>query len=111
MKDVRGLSRSKYNKAYYHSHKKECAEYQARYFQKVKQEVVDLYGGRCDTCRETDLIVLELHHIDHDGSEERKEIGMGPSMYRHARKKYNPLKYQILCANCHRRAHSTKSLL
>ena len=69
-------------------------------------QVLKAYGGetpKCSNCSVTEIRVLELDHINNDGSQERKSVGkLGAGFYGYLIKNNYPNKdrYQILCKNC-----------
>jgi 5-methylcytosine-specific restriction endonuclease McrA len=70
-----------------------------RRFRTAKEAVIYYYGGCCAECGFADLRALELHHINYDGKENRVSYGQ-------IVKKGYPDGLQLLCANCHKIAHS-----
>jgi len=69
-----------------------------QYYASRRMVVFSLYGGACVCCGISDHVVLELDHINNDGSGSRN----AHEHYRDALL-YQPARYQILCANCNRR--------
>lgn len=69
---------------------------------KLRQEVVDAYGGMCACCGEDDRRFLAIDHINRDGAEHRKAIGRpgGIPFYHWLRKNDYPPGFQVLCHNC-----------
>jgi len=68
-----------------------------------KMEVMAEYGGKCVECGETHLEFLTIDHINNDGAERRKELGIngGSALYSWLKKNGYPKdNYQILCFNC-----------
>jgi hypothetical protein len=76
-----------------------------RWANKIK--VVEAYGGKCAHCGERDPLVLNVDHINNDGSKDLTGAGNrlnGNSLYGWIIKHNFPKdKYQILCANCNQR--------
>lgn len=71
---------------------------------KVKLEVIEAYGGRCVCCGEDRFMVLQMHHVNGDGAEHRREIGLpgGYVFYSWLKKQGFPKEgYELLCCNCH----------
>ncbi len=54
---------------------KRCSNYS--YARKIKQDVINAYGGKCIYCNITDLDFLCIHHGYFDGDEHRDEVGGG----------------------------------
>lgn len=79
---------------------------------KARQHVINFYGGHCAECRESDIRVLTLDHVNGDGHVHRKILkdrrSMYVSLYRQMRRG-SPIKWllQILCFNCHARKDLT----
>lgn len=73
---------------------------------KLRLEMVEAYGGKCQHCPECDPLVLQLDHINDDPDEEYaifKTSGSrgGYRLYRHLKKQNWPKdRFQLLCANC-----------
>jgi len=59
----------------------------------------------CAFCGESDIIVLQIDHINGGGTRHRKEIheATGNSFYYWLIKNNYPSGYQVLCANCNTR--------
>lgn len=57
------------------------------------------YDIRCNCCGERHIEFLSLDHINNDGAEHRKDIGVS-SLYSWIIKNQFPSNYQILCMNC-----------
>lgn len=74
------------------------------YTQKIKNEVLSHYSSNdipiCACCGEKELLFLTLDHINGNGSQERKKVGGGWSLYLFLRKNNYPNGYQVLCWNC-----------
>lgn len=65
-----------------------------------KQKVMNLFGCKCAKCGETDINVLEVDHINNDGSDKRKS-GEDKNIYlKLASGERNTDGLQLLCANC-----------
>jgi hypothetical protein len=83
------------------------------YRQRTKLEVLSHYSGNPPQCADpyhihekpfTMIQVLSLDHINGNGSQDRKAIGMrhheSHGMYCSVRKRGYPPGYQVLCLNC-----------
>lgn len=69
---------------------------------RIKKEVMDLYGGKCECCGETHIAFLTIDHINHDGQELRntgKQTG-GGSFYKRLRRQPRDPSLQVMCFNC-----------
>jgi hypothetical protein len=85
------------------------SEYNKRSNLKLKQQVMDAYGGACACCGETELAFLTIDHINGDGAEHRRQIAAekntpwlqgGGNTYRWLRDHGFPEGHQVMCANC-----------
>ena len=69
--------------------------------QKVKAEVINHYGGKCNCCSEDRLVFLVIDHVNGGGHKEHQVVGHGTVFYRWLRKNNYPTdNYQVLCHNC-----------
>jgi hypothetical protein len=70
--------------------------------QRIKQIVVDAYGGKCACCGETRLYFLTIDHVDGGGTKERLSTKRTSSttMHYYLRRAGYPQGYQVLCFNC-----------
>lgn len=95
---------------------------QKKAYTKARLEVLSHYSGKenpdCACCQESDVRFLQIDHVNNDGAQHRREIGMPQSdsnqMKKEGRKssiggngfvywlkKNNfPEGFQVLCANC-----------
>jgi 5-methylcytosine-specific restriction endonuclease McrA len=64
-------------------------------------KVIELYGGQCTCCGQTNYKYLELDHVNNDGNLHRKDINR-KSSYQYIAKYGSTYDLQVLCANCHR---------
>jgi len=85
-----------YRKNYY----KKWRKYSQTRDQKLKQEVIKTYGGKCKCCGET---ISEFLTIDckKNGVELHKKFRYGTNFYRWLKKHNYPKRnFQLLCMNC-----------
>jgi hypothetical protein len=82
---------------------------------KLKAEVLRRYCGdelKCKECPEKDLGVLTIDHINGDGAEHRREIGLGRkcgyNFYRWLKNNGYPDGFQVLCFNCNFRKRAVE---
>ncbi len=68
-------------------------------FYKLKKEIYDHYGNKCQCCGEKRKEFLSIDHMDGGGHKHRKEIG-GNGLYYWLRQKKFPKNFRILCMNC-----------
>lgn len=80
----------------------------------IKIACFEAYGGCfCKRCDESDLDILCLDHISHNGSEDKRNRvknrkwykGGGHMLYRMLKQEKYPPGYQVLCANCNLKKH------
>lgn len=67
---------------------------------KLREQVIQGYGGKCTCCGEKQIKFLALDHINNDGNEHRKEIGSTGIYFWARRNGYPKDKLQVLCHNC-----------
>ncbi len=65
---------------------------------RLKQQVLDNYGGVCQCCGEFRFEFLTIDHPHGGGNRHRKEIGT--HFYRWLKKNNYPSGFRILCMNC-----------
>lgn len=67
-----------------------------------RKRVVEHYGGKCSCCGEAMLQFMSIDHINGNGSQHRKEIGLkgGEPFYRWIERNNYPAGLQVLCYNC-----------
>lgn len=76
-----------------------------KYERKMRQEILDAYGGKCVCCGETRYEFLAFDHINGGGNKHIKEIGR---LVRWLRKNNYPLGFRVLCHNCNMAMHHFK---
>jgi len=69
---------------------------------RLRDEMVEAYGGECVCCGESTTEFLTIDHIRNDGQEHRKSIGGGGTNFLSALKKLGWPKdtLRLLCMNC-----------
>ena len=80
-------------------HLKNKKEYRNR----VRKEVIEKYGGKCNCCGESNLVFLAMDHIDGGGGKHLKQIKNHISFW--LRKNNYPIGFQVLCHNCNMAKH------
>lgn len=96
-------------KNYHAKHKEKIHERKQRKFHERRNEIIQLLGGKCanpfnlphpDWCNDPRL--LQIDHIDGDGTEERRRINCYDRYLILVLEsiKRGEKKYQLLCANC-----------
>ena len=70
--------------------------------QRLRNEIIDKYGGKCACCDETRKEFLSVDHINGNGCKHRREIGVRTSQEFYCWLKQNnyPEGFQVLCFNC-----------
>lgn len=78
-----------------------CLDYQKSRYARIRQRVVDGYGGKCYCCGETEPCFLTLDHVNNDGAEHRrKHKAVGMRLYQYLIRNKFPPEFQLLCFNC-----------
>lgn len=104
--------------------KAKAKQQKKRYHQTLKDEVFEAYGGyRCSCCGETTPCMLAIDHVDNDGAEHRKKLGLakgwakssapglnGATMYHWLKNQGFPSGFQVLCYNCNISKHRNKGV-
>lgn len=84
---------------------RERRDYYREQRQELKLEVLSHYARgvpACARCRETDIVILCIDHIDGRGNEHRRSIGTG-NIYKWLKLHSFPEGFQVLCFNCNAR--------
>lgn len=73
-----------------------------RHRAKLRQEVIEAYGGKCVCCGIDDWRFLSIDHTNNDGASHRKDKRFrGPSIYGWLKANGFPKdRFQVLCYNC-----------
>jgi hypothetical protein len=80
--------------------KKLISKMRARY-RKMKDAVLMAYGGKCKCCEITFLEFLAIHHVNGNGSKERKKLSPTGVFWKLYKALPKLLKgYEIMCHNC-----------
>jgi hypothetical protein len=79
--------------------------YCTKYRNKLKEDVLQHYGGSCFCCQENNKAFLTIDHIHNNGAEQRtslfgKNIGGGYRFYLWLKKNNWPEGFQVACFNC-----------
>ncbi len=67
---------------------------------KLRQEVLNQYGGECACCKENRFEFLAIDHIDGGGQSHLKSIGGASNLIYWLRLNKYPKEFQVLCHNC-----------
>ena len=90
------------SKAWVKAHPLEHKKFQRAYLDRLRDEVIEGYGGKCTCCGETLREFLTIDHIHGDGKKDG-ELGRrgGRDLYRWLIENNFPKdRYQLLCMNC-----------
>lgn len=66
----------------------------------LRSECLIKYGGACECCKEDNLCLLCIDHINNDGKKDRSTIGTGEAWYRHLVNTPKREDLRVLCHNC-----------
>ena len=69
----------------------------------LRLETLSLLGSKCRECGyDKDLRALHVDHVNDNGADERRRIGMGNVLRKYIRDQIlaGSKEYQLLCANC-----------
>lgn len=89
--------RRKYGKLYRIKNADRIREYRKKRIRRVKERIIEAYGGECACCGEKELNFLSIDHINDDG---RTEKTGGVNFYCKIIKAGFPKRFRILCLNC-----------
>ena len=78
---------------YYQLNKAKLDAYRLEWGKQTRLKLIEELGGKCNSCGETDYIVLDFDHIHDDG---HKDSGKNIVF----EVKANPSRFQLLCKNC-----------
>lgn len=98
--------RNEYNRRWVADNPEYHPQYRQEYSSTIRQEVFEHFGTRCVKCGSADR--LELDHVNNDGMEHRKELGLpggGHRFYRYlVLNDFRTDRYelQVLCHECHK---------
>jgi len=72
-----------------------------QWYDKLRDEIIKEYGGKCGCCGEKRVEFLSIDHINGGGTKHRKILGGGTAFFQYLRENNYPKdKYRILCMNC-----------
>lgn len=85
---------------YQHQRLDKYRKYGRKQDKKIKEKIIEQYGGKCECCEETAFEFLTIDHINKDGAKHRKQIGRS-KLYRWLVKNNYPKdNFRLLCMNC-----------
>ena len=95
-------TRKEYGRNYYKINRKKVSEKTAAKRAEIRRIVFAHYGGKCACCGEQTPQFLTIDHIENNGAEHRKKIGVkcGWVFYKWLLKNNYPEGHQLLCFNC-----------
>lgn len=80
------------------NNKERWGRIQISYRQRLKEQAISAYGGKCSCCGEDKLEFLTLEHVNHDGKKHRDMVW---SVYRDLRRRGWPKNgITVFCWNC-----------
>jgi hypothetical protein len=65
----------------------------------LRDEVLQVYGGVCACCGESERAFLQIDHVNNDGAQHRREVLRG-KLERWLKRNGWPQGFQVLCCNC-----------
>ena len=73
----------------------------------LKKRIMDAYGGICTCCQDDYIGRLTIDHIENNGAEHRRQLGIGGgrAFYHFLVKNNFPPDYQVLCSSCNLSKH------
>jgi hypothetical protein len=89
---------------------KKSREKTQAYNRNLRITALEVYGGSCKCCGESEERFLCIDHIEDNGADHRREIGGGGRIYRWLKKNDYPSGFQTLCANCNMGKHMNKGV-
>jgi hypothetical protein len=84
-------------KKYRDENKEKNHIYRKEHDLEIRIKFIEMYGGKCECCGETQVDFLTLDHIDYSS---KGKWETGRKGYVKALDKYRPDLYQVLCYNC-----------
>lgn len=87
-------------KKFYDKNPYKYKEYNKTERQRVRNKVINGYGGKCSCCGESEYMFLALDHVNGGGNYIRKKSRNNLKCYRDAINRDFPSDYQLLCHNC-----------
>lgn len=80
-------------------YKEYCAGQHRAHRKRLRDQIIDGYGGKCACCGESQRQFLVLDHVKGGGNQERKTRGWTFLLYNAKRNNF-PDCYRVLCHNC-----------
>lgn len=89
-----------YDKEYHKLNSTKKCNYTREYNKHLRNELIDLLGGKCVKCGFSDRRALQVDHINGGGYKDCKSMGGMKNKIILNRVKNGSKEYQLLCANC-----------
>lgn len=81
---------------------KDCmAEYGRERYRRLRESVIEMYGGQCVVCEDDRLMALDLDHVNDDGHIERLTMGQDHTWLKYLTEVPVRDDLQVLCGSCH----------
>jgi len=101
-----------YERTYYRTHLETRKLAKMVFRRKMRVKAIELLGGKCCQCEESDIRCLQIDHVNSGGRQERLRMGV----YAYYKKIIEDTKnktgeYQCLCANCNFKKRDNKNRL
>jgi len=88
-----------YSKRYRAANRERARLAYKKYYRKLRQEILEVYGRKCALCKEREENQLTIDHLHNDGQAHRRHRGR--NWYVDVRREGFPKhKYRILCRRC-----------
>jgi hypothetical protein len=88
------------SRKWHRAHPERWNAYVRTWCQRLRQQVIAAYGGKCGRCGSTES--LHLHHVNGNGAEHRKQISRNTAaICRWAARNNYPRTLALLCRACH----------
>lgn len=82
-----------------------------RYVQRLRERILEKYGGVCAICGFSDHRALQVDHVDNDGCKDPYRKGRRRTAFMQAVLRDTSGRFQLLCANCNTiKAHEYRLL-
>ena len=97
--------RNEYFQKYWRKNKLKMLQQKSERRKKLRKEIFDFFGNKCQICGFSNVKALQLDHINGGGTKERKMfrwevvLAKGWDLMKNDPEKFKK-KFQLLCANC-----------
>ncbi len=90
-----------YSHKHYFDNQERKSEYSHNRWLKMRLELLEYLGGKCERCGFDDYRALQIDHVNGGGVREMKNLKSLKSPIKYLERiKNNRSEYQLLCANC-----------